>query len=622
MCIRLVQIGLALSGVLIGEQASAENTSGEVAQLREALAAQQKQLQFQQEQIEELRAMIGKRPEYQVRTSTAKASPSRLTISNPVATTLPGATTVSWTTNIPASSLIEYGPNADDTRNAAADNLATHHSLTLPDLQPGVKYLIRISSVGEGGESATHSFGTEGNPAAASPQQGVPAKPDAPVEIPPVNPTQEIAGQEPTGAGIEIGPAQLRLGGYLGLTGLYRSTNSGGGPGTSFDSIPFASRAAGNVSESRLTAQATRLSLRVDAAFPERISRFRKLAGYFEMDFNGTTPGTVAVTSTSVGFRLRHAFAEAQYGESWSLAVGQAFTLMTPAKDQLSMWPSDYEMSQAVDTNYLAGMVWNRTPQFRLTYRPSRAFNWAFSVENPEQQLGRGAITFPSCCASDLDTQYNTGSDELGVPNLMPDITTRAAFNGKRIHIDVGGVLRVFRHNLSPYTRDTRQIGGGGNLNLGLKLAKTTKLLVQGSYGSGMGRYIGGLVPDVMVRPDLGISPIITTSWVTGVDQGLTKEVAFSGYYSGVYAKNNFALDTDGKWVGYGFPGSFDSNNRIIHEATGVIAIRVFKTENRGSVQFNNQFSWLSRSPWAPTSSGLRNAASFMFLTQMRYNLP
>jgi hypothetical protein len=106
------------------------------------------------------------------------------------------------------------------------------------------------------------------------------------------------------------------------------------------------------------------------------------------------------------------------------------------------------------------------------------------------------------------------------------------------------------------------------------------------------------------------------------VDQGLTKEVAFSGYYSGVYAKNNFALDTDGKWVGYGFPGSFDSNNRIIHEATGVIAIRVFKTENRGSVQFNNQFSWLSRSPWAPTSSGLRNAASFMFLTQMRYNLP
>ena len=134
MCIRLVQIGLALSGVLIGEQASAENTSGEVAQLREALAAQQKQLQFQQEQIEELRAMIGKRPEYQVRTSTAKASPSRLTISNPVATTLPGATTVSWTTNVPASSRVEYGPNPDDTRNAAADNLTTHHSLTLPDL--------------------------------------------------------------------------------------------------------------------------------------------------------------------------------------------------------------------------------------------------------------------------------------------------------------------------------------------------------------------------------------------------------------------------------------------------------------------------------------------------------
>ena len=46
-----------------------------------------------------------------------------------------------------------------------------------------------------------------------------------------------------------------------------------------------------------------------------------------------------------------------QYGETFFVAVGQAFTLMTAAKDELSMWPSDVELTQAVDTNYLAGLI-------------------------------------------------------------------------------------------------------------------------------------------------------------------------------------------------------------------------------------------------------------------------
>ena len=154
----------------------------------------------------------------------------------------------------------------------------------------------------------------------------------------------------------------------------------------------------------------------MDAEFPEQETRFRRLSGYFEMDFNGATPGAVAVTSTSVGFRLRQAFAEVQYGRTVFLAVGQAFTLMTAQKNQLSIWPSDLELSQAVDTNYLAGMIWNRTPQVRVTWRPSPRINWAVSLENPEQQLGRGLVVLPACCASDIDVQSNTGSDELGVP--------------------------------------------------------------------------------------------------------------------------------------------------------------------------------------------------------------
>ncbi|HWC19632.1 MAG TPA: hypothetical protein VG498_21645, partial [Terriglobales bacterium] len=68
---------------------------------------------------------------------------------------------------------------------------------------------------------------------------------------------------------------------------------------------------------------------------------------------------------------------------------------------------------------------------------------------------------------------------------------------------------------------------------------------------------------------------------------------------SGVYAYSNFFHDTDGTYIGYGFPGSPDSNNRLISQWTDVFAYRVFKTENRGYVQWNTQFSWLARSSWA-----------------------
>jgi hypothetical protein len=438
----------------------------------------------------------------------------------------------------------------------------------------------------------------------------------------PLNPTQEIAGQQPEGNAIPIGPAQLRIGGYFGLTAVTRSTNSGGGTGTSFGSIPYEDTVRGNVSETRLSAQASRLSIRVDAAFPEDSARFQSLAGYFEMDFNGSTSGTVAVTSTSVGFRLRHAFAEVRYGQSFFLAAGQAFTLMTPPKDQLSIWPSDYEMSQAVDTNYLAGLVWGRIPQLRLTWRPSRQFNWAVSVENPEQQLGRGQVTLPSCCSDEIGAQYNTGSDELGVPNLMPDFVTRIAFNPNRtVHVDVGGVLRVFRHTIVPYEDTFKKVGGGVGLNLRVNATQSTRLIGQTAFGLGLGRYIGGLVPDVAFDSHGSINAIGTTSWVGGFEQSMSSNISVGGYFSGVKTDDVSAIDINGSYIGYGFPGSSNANNRSIKEVTGTASYMAVKAENRGSVQFNVQASWVTREPWFQ-GTGPSSADALMFFAQVRYNLP
>ena len=457
-----------------------------------------------------------------------------------------------------------------------------------------------------------------GTPVVRAQDKPAPPTPPPPGQRP-HNPAQEVAREQPEGAAIEVGPAQLRIGGYVGVAGIYRSTNSGGGPGTAFATTPYENTLQGNVSEARLTAQASRLSLRVDAPFPE--ARFRTLSGYFEMDFVGATPGTIAITATSAGLRLRQAFADVQYGESFSLAVGQAFSLMTPPRRTLSVWPSDYELSQAVDLNYLAGTVWERVPQLRVTWRPSPALNWAASVENPEQQIGT-LVSMPVCCANDIGAQYNTGDEALSVPNLMPDFVTRVAFNpSSALHVDAGGVVRVFRHTIAPYDQMHHAVGGGGSVNASFAATTTTRLIGQFAVGSGLGRYIGGLAPDVAFEANGDITPIPVTAWVAGVEQAVSPRISLGGYYSGVRADATFAVDTDGRYIGFGSPGASNAANKTIDEATATVSYLAVRTDNRGSAQVNVQTSWLRREPLSQ-GSGPESARAFLFLAQVRYNLP
>jgi hypothetical protein len=232
-------------------------------------------------------------------------------------------------------------------------------------------------------------------------------------------------------------------------------------------------------------------------------------------------------------------------------------------------------------------------------------------------------VTLPSCCTSDLEAQYNTGNDELSVPNLMPDFVSRVAFNPvKAFHVDVGGVLRVFRHHLMQFDKDFRSAGGGISINSRLNPAAATKLMLQWAHGPGLGRYLGGMVPDVTIRANGEIDPIDAGSWMTGIEQKVTKSLTLSGYYSGVFAEESFSLAEAGEsYVGYGYPGSSNSNNKRIQEVTGVFAWEAWKLADRGSMQLNIQTSWLTREPWS-RGNGPGSADAILFFAQIRYNLP
>ena len=458
----------------------------------------------------------------------------------------------------------------------------------------------------------------------------------APTDLQALGPEQERAQQElqrgpeiadvtPDTPAVKLGPAKVRLIGYPALTAVYRSTNSGGNVGTSFTGIPFDNTVQGNTSEFRLSPQSTRLAIRVDADLKKS-----RAAGYFEMDFSGSVPGNVAVTSSSFGFRIRHAWFDYASGK-FEITGGQLFSLMTPEKTDILPWPGDVATTQVIDTNYVAGLVNGRYPQVRLVYHASKAASFGFSVENPEQQVGSSSsgVVFPSALASTLNNQYNTGSNELKVPNMTPDFVLKGSFNGKpsgrTIHFDVGTVFRVFR-NYAPFSGNgvsdhEHALGFGVNGDFSYEFVKNVRLILQGFYGNGAGRYVGGLVPDVIVRADGSISPITAYSWVSGLEFAPNKATGFYTYYSGVYGKRNTAVDTNGSLIGWGYPGASNAADRVVQEATGGYSRVLWKYENLGSVQWGFQYAYLWLQPWS-AATGPAQAHTHMFFSQLRYNLP
>ena len=164
-------------------------------------------------------------------------------------------------------------------------------------------------------------------------------------------------------------------------------------------------------------------------------------------------------------------------------------------------------------------------------------------------------------------------------------------------------------------------MGGGVSVNAGLDVTRTTRAIVQSAFGSGLGRYVGGLAPDVSFTRDGSISPIPVLSWVSGLEQKVFSRASVAGYYSGVVSDSRYDQDPDGHYIGYGFPGATNADNRRIHEVTGTFSTLTVTTQQRGSVQAGAQVSWLTRERW-PGGTGPASASAFLFFAQMRYNLP
>jgi hypothetical protein len=172
-------------------------------------------------------------------------------------------------------------------------------------------------------------------------------------------------------------------------------------------------------------------------------------------------------------------------------------------------------------------------------------------------------------------------------------------------------------------------------------------LIVNTFASQGGGRFVSGLAPDVVARPDGSLSLVKTYSTLDGFEYGLGRNNLLYAYYGLVYAQKNTrkcpSCDPDGS---FGFGPSFDygfgsSNyyymNRVVSEATLGFDHTFWRHPSYGQLQFNSQFSYVRRSVWnntgtytgtfvdgvtAPNPNVFRQAHEFMLFLNLRYILP
>lgn len=423
-----------------------------------------------------------------------------------------------------------------------------------------------------------------------------------------------------------LGDADFSPFGFMDLTGVFRSTNVGSGIGTTFGSIPFnGSAPAGQLTELRFSAQNSRLGMRVDAN-PGDL----KIRAYLEADFLGNSAANVFAGSHSTTLRLRLYWVDVRRGK-WELLAGQSWSMMTPNRVGISPMPADLFYTQVVDTNYHVGLIWLRTPGVRVVLHANDHIAWGFALEDPEQFTG-GLVSFPA----GFDTaQLDDAGGNQKTPNEAPDVESKLAFDthpnggGRNFHIEIAGLYRASRLN-TPALGNVTKSGAGGSINANLEVSKKLHLIANTFWSDGGGRYIFQLGPDLTVNVNgagnFVPTPLHAGAGLGGFEYTINKSLVYA-YYGAAYFGRDFQEVTPGPppvFTGYGFPGSPNTQNRIVQEATIGLNQTLWSDPKYGDLKLLNQFSYLSRNPWSTTATP-GNAASahvVMAFVNFRYDLP
>jgi uncharacterized coiled-coil protein SlyX len=461
-----------------------------------------------------------------------------------------------------------------------------------------------------------------------------------PAAVTPPQQTQKTDPEPEPPLQLHIGTASITPVGFMDFTGVFHNHAAGGNIGTSFGSIPYATSTSGilpyqtNLSEFRFSIQNSRIGFRTDADV-----KGAHVIGYMEADFLGTPSSTnVAVTSNSQLLRARLYWVDLRKG-GWEIMGGQTWSLITPGRVGISPLPADVFYTQDMDVNYQAGLFWGRIPELRFVYHlPSYKAAFAVAIDSPDQYAGGSSggssIVLPAALATPYagELDFSASSGGIATPSLAPDVIAKLAVDPiKRVHFEIGGVERSFKvyYPGVAATSTTAAIpaatyskeGVGGFLNLHVEIFKGFRLMTNNFWSDGGGRYIFGQAPDLVASANGSITPLHSSSTVSGFEYTNRNTLVFA-YYGGILIGRDPVIDTNGKYVGYGYAGSSSSQNRTIQEATFGFNQAIWKNPRYGAVNIIGQYSYLTRDPWYVATGQPANATLNEVFIDLRYTLP
>jgi hypothetical protein len=447
-----------------------------------------------------------------------------------------------------------------------------------------------------------------------------PATPAAALAAPAPAPTPQIVTNTPlptpsSPLALHVGDTDLLIGGFMDATAVIRSTNPGTGLGTSFGSLPFSNSPAGSLSETRLSAQNSRVTLTATSK-----AGSAAIKGYLEADFLGNAATSLDVTSNANTLRMRLYWVQATMGK-FEFLGGQSWSFLTPNRNGVSPNPGDLFYSQDVDTNYQLGLTWGRVNQFRFVVHPSSAVAAGVSLENPEQYIGSVVTTPAAFTAAEVDNGSNSNT-----PNFYPDIIGKIAFDPKtgntHQHIEIAGLVRGFKTFDVPTGTTHTATGKGGEVVVNVEPIKNLHLVGTGFFSTGGGRYIANAnLPDFIVNTDSSMTLVKSRSFIGGLEEQASSKTLVYLYYSEARADAATTTDTNNKTIGFGVAAQNGANQKI-QEATFGITQIFFRDPKIGGMQVMIQYSYVKRTPFSVAANAPTFAKANMVFVNVRYILP
>jgi len=432
----------------------------------------------------------------------------------------------------------------------------------------------------------------------------------------------------------------LTFGGWVDLTGIYRTRNLASDTGSVYNFIPYPQAKNFNTPESRFSSRQTRFSV-----LAEGDALDTHIAGYGEIDFEGAAQTANSVATNSFNPRMRQLSVEFDRKDlGFHVLAGQSWSLNAPSKAGID--PRGVDAPGVIDFESVPGFLAARQPGIRVWQDIGPEFKIAASVENPQTAffggntptvgtpaVGPQGVLNPNLLVNLTGPggSFFNNANNLSL-NQVPDVTVKAAWDPRlgpyKLHIEAWGLFRQFfdRFNFANHTYDTGSFGGHISAEV---IPQTLELQVYGAHGA-LGRFTAAPFPDATLAQDGTILPLSVTSALVGVVwhamptldiygyAGLEKvDAAFRNVGTVPFGYGNPLYNNTGCTVENSPAATCNGNTSEVRQYTVGFYDTVMKG-NYGTVKAGVQYSYNQRFAFAGVG-GAPKTDDNIVMTQIRY---